>query len=547
MSVTYVTDFQGNLIPKKSARRIKDENGNFHYYQEGVSCIRMKDDQWYRTTTGKIVYDWSTKEWVFKNDFVGSFGLVEDGSIGAYSDASKEVTILVKKDTFMKKSVFDPFSKNLEKYTITEKRWNKLKAATPEIALANGYVESIFDGFFYKLDDCEKEDLDKMKTPNIPNSERTNTYSLDDDKEYRAVLEELYDNNGIKGSKELSIFARKYIPYTWGIEVEVQNGFIPKRIREPLGFRACRDGSLDTGQEYVGIPMEGGKGLEVLKLFCAEATRRCVVSNKCSVHLHFGEVRRDKLYVVSLWKLFLKIQDELRKYFPFSRTNSIREDGKVYAALLPLADLDTSTIMKTKEDAEFRAVVNREFQKIYTWLNHGHPLGEVYDEQFVKETRTQIIQGRAQKQYCYRVKKQAFTTRLPRHAVQGRKWDRKERYLAMNILNLFFSHSRTVEFRVHEASTNFHKILYFMCLNVAILKYAENFEKVLGNNEITIEQILKDHFSEEIASEIKKYFEDRKARFCNVNGNFKSSWKTIEEDWFENDKKFRASNPIYKL
>jgi hypothetical protein len=233
--------------------------------------------------------------------------------------------------------------------------------------------------------------------------------------------------------------------------------------------------------------------------------------------------------------------------FPFSRTNSIREDGKIYAAMLPDLGLTVSDLLKTKSDELFKKRISKNFQSIYTWLNHGHPLGEIYDERFVKDTRTQIINGKPQKQYCYRVKKFAYSTILPRHAVQGRKWERRERYLGMNILNLFFSNSRTIEFRIHEASTNFEKILYYLCLNVAILKYAEKFEKVFSKEAITLTDIIKDHFPEKIANTISGYLAMRQNTFC-TGGKFNTDWKNIEASWYDKDKLFKYEiNPIYKL
>jgi hypothetical protein len=540
-----VKDFQGNLIPKTKARRIKNENGKFEWFEQDVSCIRMPDGFWYRTTTGKIIFDWSIGKWVFVSEFSGNKGLVEDGSFGCFSDRTREVTILFKKDSFSKKTVFDPLSKHLSSVEFNERKWNRSYAISEEVAIKHGYEESLFDGMFYKLSDCAEDDLIRMKTPNIPSNERSNTYSLDDDRNYRSLLEDCYDNYDLTIPKSLNRFAR-FIPFTWGLEIEIQNGFVPKRIREPLGYRVCRDGSLDTGQEYVSIPRIGGKGLAADKKMCYELTKRCILSNKCSVHVHFGEVRRDKLYVISLWTLFFKIQEELRKYFPFSRTNSIREDGKIYAGLLPDLSLKVSDFLKIKTDEEFKARIGTEFGKIYTWLNHGHPLGEQYDEKFVKETRTEIIKGKKQTQICYRVKTYNFTTKLPRHAVQGRKWERKERYLAMNVLNLFFSHSKTIEFRISEGTTNFDKILLYMCLNVAILKYAENFEKVFNQKEIFVEQIIKDHFPEKESKYIIDYLEVRKTKYCNVNGSFRSNWKSIEESMFTLDKE-EFKDHIYKL
>lgn len=537
--MSFVTDYSGKLIPKNKSRRIKGEDGKFNYYEIGTGCVKMPDGIYYRTTTGKIIYDHSKNEWVFSKNFQGSKGLVYDGTLGYYSDTTREVTIMTKKDMFVKKLVFNTNNSEVSNVEESGKRWQKGQAVDEEVAAKFGFVESIYDGCFYKFDECTSSDLSKIKTPNIPQSEKTNTYSLDDDKEYRKILEEKYDANNIKVPANIELFSKKYIPFTWGCEIEIQNGFLPKRVREPLGFRVCRDGSLDGGQEYVSIPMQGGKGIITLRNVCEELTKRCAISNKCSVHIHFGDVRRDKLYILSLWHLFFKIQDNFRKYFPFSRTNSIREDGKVYANLLPDLGLNLSKLMTINNDEEFKSLVNSEFSKIYKWLNHGHDLGETFASEFVKETKVAYVNNKPKKLYCYRVKDHKFTTAIPKHAVQGRKWERKERYLAMNIMNLFFSNSRTVEMRIHEATTNFDKIFCYLLICVAILKYAENFKSVFSNETIKIDDIIKDHFPEEISNVLIDYLNLRKAKFCNINEAFKSGWKQLEEDWFASDNNFK--------
>lgn len=534
-----VKDYQGKIIDKEKVRRIKGEDGTYRYYEMGVACILMPDDLWYRVNTGKIIYDNSIKAWIFSKDFKGLIGLLEDGTTGSFSDTTNAVTINVKKEKETKKIVIDPISGSGEVKDTRATLWQKSICINEKAALKNGFIESISDGAFYKKEHCSPEDFKKFSTIVTPQSERTNVYSLDDDKEYRTFLEESYDSNNIKIPRELELLAKRYIPYTFGVEIETQVGWLPARIREPLGFRVCRDGSLDGGLEFVSIPMEGGKGLAVLDKVCGELTKRASISNKCSVHIHFGDVRRDRLYFISLWQLLTKIQEEFRCYFPFSRTNSIREDGKIYAALLPDLELDVNKLLLIKGEDTFKKRVTEEFSKIYTWLNNGHPPGEVFDSQFIKETRESLIKGKIQKQYCYRVKKFNYTTKLPRHAIQGHKWQRPQRYLWTNFLNLFFAHSNTVEMRVCEATTNFDKILKYMLICVAILKYAENFKNVFSANGVTMENVIRDHYPEEISKQLINYLLERKNLFCNTNGGFKSQWKNVEAELFENDKTYR--------
>lgn len=533
-----VKDYKGELISKAKARKIKGEDGVDRYFESGVSCIKMSDSKWYRTTTGKIIYDHSIKKWIFSKNFSGNYGLVEDGS-GYYSDISQEVIVQSKTKNPTKRTQYNPISKEIKIIPPgIGSKWTKAPCMSAEVAFKLGYIESIYDGEFYLKSDCTEDDLQRAITPGIPQSEKVNTYSLDDDKNHRIFLEDLYDANKFKIDRDLQIIARKYIPFSFGLEIEVQNGHIPARIREPLGFRVCRDGSLDGGIEFVGIPMEGAKGLQALKNLCQEGLRRTVLSNKCSVHIHFGDVRRDRLYVFSLWTTLLKIQHEFKQYFPYSRTNSIREDGKIYAAMIPNIGTQYTHLLKIDDEEKFKEALTTEWTRLYTYLNAGHPPGEVFEEEFMKVSRDVLMKGKIQKQYCFRVQKFNYTTKLPLHAIQGQKWLKPMRYMWVNFLNLFFAHSKTVEFRICEATFNFDKILIFLLTCVAILKYAENYSITLSEQPITLKEILKDHFPDDLANQIMNYWTKRKLIYGNSDGTFKVDWKGIEGGMMINDKNF---------
>lgn len=214
-----VKDYQGKMIPKEKARRIKGEDGTYKYYEEGTSCIKMTDGKWYRTTTGKIIYDHSKDRWVFSKTFTGNMGIVNDGSVGYYSDRSKEIQVMTKTQIQVVKKIFDPTSKQLEHSltATTNSKWIKTFCINAEVAAKNGFEESIYDGMFYKVNECTPDEKQRMTQPNIPPSEKNNVYSLDDDKECRQKLENLYDENNFPIERDLEILARRYIPFSFGL------------------------------------------------------------------------------------------------------------------------------------------------------------------------------------------------------------------------------------------------------------------------------------------------------------------------------------------
>ncbi len=516
----FVKDYLGNIIPKNKARKIMNK-----YYEENVSCFLMEDGQWYRkTSTDRIIFDHYKQKYVLKNNS----GLIK-GIINAKNEEGY-------------------FSENdfLVQFADSRNRRGGQFCLNADIALNLGYTESLSDGFFYKIDELGDNKSFLLKKA-IPNHERSKNYNLESDPVRKQELEKSYSSLNIKPSV-LSVEISKFLSdFTYGMELEVINGFIPRRIRSLFGIKALKDGSLrhsdGEGIEYVTVPMSGAKGIEVIREFCKEAAKRCEVNNLCSVHFHFGKVRMDKLYVLSLYNVISLIQKELIGYFPYSRVNSIKEDGKLYCK--PLVDLkiNNDAILKCNDEESFHKTTVSEFNKLYTWLNNGKPLAEEYGERQV--VRENVIRN-GKKMFADKMLKSIYTTKSVYHAITGNKWDREQRYYLVNFLNLFFSKIHTVEFRIHEGSTNSTKILSWMLLCSSILKYAENIKRGLSLKKLTIKEILEDQLPEKYSEYLMAYLNHRHGVFFNENGEYKS-WKTIEKLWFSKDSEFTFVHKNFEI
>ncbi len=530
----HVKDFNGKLIPRNKARNIEGA-----YYEEGVTCILMPDGRWYRISTDKIRFDWETKTWLFTRETEGfAKGLVDDGSIGWFSPTGENVKINYKKDTFIKHYKFNLFNLNeVEEGGSTQKAWTKTWARTAEVAEKHGYIEAIANGEFYKDQELTGEDRKGLTRPNVPQGERNNTYSLDDDPGVRKSLEVQYHAANFPISKEIHNIA-KLIPYSFGLEYESSNGFIPARLRGKMGVRPLRDGSI-SGIEYVTVPLQGAKGVQNIKNLTSELSKRCVLNLQCSLHIHYGNVRRDKLYILSLWKLCFDLQSELLGYFPFSRTNAIRSDGKVYCKHLPDLGLDTKPLFKIKEKDVFTTAVLQEFNKIYSFLNDKHSVGEVFEKKRIRENQVKILAGKPTN--CWRLveKTYCFSTKNKQHAIRGHKWDRPQRYYWMNLLPTFFSGAETIEFRNHEATLNFEKTIMWMLTCVSILKYAENAKLCLLDKKVTVSEVLHSHLPAPLADHVMAYYQQRKEVFRDSAGRYNKNWDSIENDWIMRDKDYK--------
>jgi hypothetical protein len=510
-----VKDYLGNLIPKNKARKIMDK-----YYLENESCFLMEDDQWYRiTSSDKIVFDHYSKKYVLLESTKLVNGIVDvNGTEGKFRDNEYYVRAGGKE---------------------ARKKGNYINILNEKIANELGYIECIGDGFFYPSKDISSEDRGSwFEKKNIPQNERSKSYNLEADPGRKRELEELYAQYNPKISVSAKRIAKIIGDYSIGMEAEVINGFLPRRIRSRLGIKALKDGSLrwenGEGIELVSMPMKGPKAIETIREFCKELSKRCEVNNFCSLHFHFGNVRKDKLYTLSAYKTIYMIQNELKKYFPYSRFNSIKPDGKIYCNPLQDLGIDYLSISKSKSDEELRENVFNEFNKIYKWLNNGKGLAEA-SSQPVLTRKEVIIDGK--KMFYDKWYTEVFTTKSVNHSIQGEKWNRPSRYSVFNFLNLYFNNIGTIESRVAEGTTNVTKALIWLIVSASILRYAEDVKKVFETSKLTLREVLEANMSKKYSDYIMAYMNMRNETFFNKNGEYKS-YKVVEPAWFKADSEF---------
>jgi hypothetical protein len=519
-----VKDYQGNLVPKATARKIQDQ-----YYTENKSCFLMPDGQWYRITSPKLVFDHYSRTYILASTGNLYEGLIDEkGSIGKFSASA-------------------PF------VTITDRKGARKFAMTEDIATKAGYVECIADGNFYYKADLTKDDDRWFYKKDIPKNERSSDYNLESSPDRKKELVDKYVNAKFPISVRARSLAKHLGDLSFGMEVEVINGFIPKRIRDVYGVKALKDGSLrhggseggGEGIEYVTMPMSGPKGIQTIMDLMKEFSKRCDVNNFCSLHYHFGNVRKDKLYVLSLYKVMRMIQGELKTYFPFSRFNSIKPDGKIYCKLLENLNINERNILKQTSEEEFKKSVVSEFNKFYTWLNNGKGLNEEFAPPSIVR---QVVEVGGKKMFYDSWLRNIYSTKIVQHAISGQKWDKPQRYYIINFLNLFFNSIGTIEFRCHESTTNATKALIWLLTCASILRFAEDIDKVFRTNTLSLKEILVDKLPCDMAAYIMEYFNKRNNIFYNNNGSYKEKWDNIEKNWFAGDPNFTfESSNNYKL
>lgn len=480
-----VTTITGETEYSKNCRKIRDR-----YYTINEDCFKI-EERWYVKTSKQITFDYETKNWVIIKKFPLVYGIVDFKSNGSipvfgYFTANKYNNVYV----------------NIPNYGL-------VLAYTDEILKNNGYIENISDGqWFYKktMSNAQIAACTKITSKKVFTQQG---YNIEDNKEEFTQKVKLYDEYPAKIGASAVKYSRFLNGQSYGFEIETSKGYLPENVQSRHGIVICRDGSIENA-EYVTVPMKGPKGLVNIKTLSEELRKRTEIDIKCSFHIHFGTLSSDRLFIVSLYALAIKIQDEIFKMFPYYKTEWKNIKKQNYNQ--KVRKLGITALNPKASKQEYAQYVDEAYYRIQTWLNEGEPPNDRFN-------------------------------RNNNQHVQTAKWNRKQRYYWINFINLFFSERRTIEFRLHHATRNGQKMINWLFICSAILQYAEaNAKLILTNTKaITLNDILDyyaDHYknkdSQFLSEYLKAYVEDRKNYFLN---DFKNN-DYISQAEMDNDKKY---------
>jgi hypothetical protein len=314
-------------------------------------------------------------------------------------------------------------------------------------------------------------------------------YNIEDDSLEFEIQKSNFNNNNIELSKGVRIYANMLKDLTYGVEIETSFGYVPKYIRNRYGLCICRDGSV-KGAEYVTIPLTKAKGLQSLTHSIEEINKRCKTDIDCSLHIHLGNVNVDRLSIVSVYILFTKIQNELYKCFPYYKTNSKGIKTKTYSKKLPILFYG----LNSKDKEVYESFITDCYSKIFAYFGeNGYP-------------------------------NKHNNRKMKKHPI-SRKWNILSRHVGLNFCNVLFSKRNTYEFRIHENTTNSQKVINWLFITNAIIRYA------IANSKELI------YSSEKISlSDVLNYY---KNEYKNQYGSFLSEYlieyMKVRKDYFEKD------------
>lgn len=223
--------------------------------------------------------------------------------------------------------------------------------------------------------------------------------------------------------KENNFELSKYLKYTFGIEYETSEGYIPEDLCFRDGLIPLRDGSI-SGLEYSTVVMNGKTGLDLVHQQVKTLSKYTFFNKECSLHMHFGGYPIDPMAIWTVYRVCYYLQDEAEEFLPkyTYRTSCYKKSGKDYC--------------------------NK--------LGNYKTFGELY-QRFAE----QKFMGSLEQPH-------------PNDCERNHKWDCHSRYVCVNFLNMLcYESAKTIEFRFLRPTANFKKIYYWIAIFNAVLKYSE--------------------------------------------------------------------------
>jgi hypothetical protein len=261
----------------------------------------------------------------------------------------------------------------------------------------------------------------------------------------RYLEEQFQAKNEIK--EDISFNYIKELPYTFGLEFETAAGYIPEEELYRVGLIPLRDGSI-TGLEYSTIVLGGNNGLNALKQQIEVLKEYTIFDKECSLHIHFGSFNLSPQVLLRLNNLFAMSDISLFTVQYAFNTSQYKDNGKDYC--LKNKTFDSFARM-------YYALVGRTF---YGDLFQPHPADTSGD----------------------------------------RKWNITTRYKALNLINaICYDNAKTAEFRFLRPTYNFDKILVWVFVLGAYIKYAEDL-KLRAIKNIPLHRIIQSVYSTELAN-----------------------------------------------
>lgn len=425
----------GKLLPKEKVKKISGniyEIGDINKENSG-ECYEI-DGKYYRESTGYIIFNHENNKYEIKN--------LELHHINGVIDINYEGNITFGNFNKKENEVFETYliDSNNNKYPVIHKNLFKNN---------NKFIMNIHNDIFYhhtiyNLSNNVPENVNNDYKYSLP-------YSCD--KHYINKYSEIYKNYDLENQNNLKNLENVIKDLSFGVEIETVKGVLNNNTCIKNGLMPLRDGSI-SGIEYATVPMEGIKGINYLYNGFKELKYKTIIDDSCSIHIHIGNIPREKSFILALFKMLYILQDDLYSLFPLYIKEGLGVKRKHYTKPLPLS-------IYSKIDNKINEKnINENFDYLFKYLSDGIPF------KHFKENLDLVNYH-------------------PSDPDNNRKWQIRTRYCWANFIPLIFGNKKTVEFRLHTPTLCPDKILYFLSTISIIVNYVKhNFDTILNNKFI---------------------------------------------------------------
>ena len=243
--------------------------------------------------------------------------------------------------------------------------------------------------------------------------------------------------------------------YTFGVEFETSDGYLPRHVRKLINAKCVRDGSVRGGEYVTGTPLKGDKGIESLGFIIDQLNANDhKVDSRCGLHVHIGGANFNRKFSALAIRLSYQLQDILFQMQPQSRQSNH------YCPKMPAKWKSTN----------FKNGNNR----IAEYVHNSSELNS-------------------------RNNKKRDLGRYP-----------SARYKWMNLTrcnSLVPQGQETIEFRLHAGTLNKEKTIKWVKICMSIVNFIENNQRRILKNQVSLSEVI--HYAlpnqhEEIISYINK-------------------------------------------
>ena len=256
-------------------------------------------------------------------------------------------------------------------------------------------------------------------------------------------------NKQVVLDKKTKYTLSEYLDFSIGLEFETSRGYVPENLCFRDGLIPLRDGSI-SGLEYSTVVLRKNKGISLLNQELNTLKRYTSFDKECSLHIHFGGYPMVATKVFNLYLVCKRLEKEISSLVPAYTFHSskYKANQKDYCKKLPVFDT---------------------FKEMYSHLVGMEFTGK-------------------------------FTLPHPDDIERDQKWHIKTRYYWCNFINLLcYKVNKTVEFRLLRPTYNFKKILLWIYIFNAILKYSKEY---YNGNLFTLNSIIETCYPKELSDKI---------------------------------------------